>query len=348
MKENRSIEISIIIPVYNAEKFLSNCLDSIINQSYSDFEIIIVDDGSTDRSRDIYLKYSELDSRIKILQQENKGVSIARNIGIKESKGEFLVFIDSDDIIKNDMLMIMFEEITKKNADIAFCGFEVKGSKSRLNDTQNLIETCRGESPKVISNNEAIIRTISTNPNKILYGYIWRNMYRADIIKKNNITFSEKIKISEDFMFILEVLNRCKKVVIIPKNLYVYNVNDTSVTAKYMPTVHSDMMNINNWMLNNICNDYTDTLEGYNCCVANTYLIFVQNICRNGSPYSLKERVLITYKIKKKYKYNYTIDEVWRKRAEFRSKAWIAMVLFKFNLEWLYIILFTLKEKNTN
>lgn len=346
MKNNSNVGVSIIIPVYNAEKFLGNCLDSIINQSYSDFEIIIVDDGSTDKSKEIYLRYSELDNRIIILEQENKGVSVARNNGIKKAKGKFLVFIDSDDIIKSNMLMRMFQVINNNDADIAFCGFDVKGSKSRLNDTETLLECCNGKEFKLISSKEAIKRTISTNPNKMLYGYVWRNMYRTDIVRRNNILFKENVKISEDFMFILEVLNYSKNIVIIPENLYVYNINDTSVTAKYMPSVHSDMLYINNWMFDKFCGKYTDILDGYNNCVANTYLIFVQNICRNGTPYSLKERILTTYDIKRKYGYNLIIHKVWRKKNEFRMKAWLSLIMFRFNFEWLYIILFTLKEKN--
>lgn len=344
-KLKNDVLISIIIPVYNCENHLSSCLDSIIDQSYTNFEILIVDDGSTDKTNYVYNYYKNKDSRIRVIKQKNLGVSCARNKGIDNAKGEYLIFIDSDDMIKECMLEKLYKGLVENECDIAFTGFEVIGSKLRKSDTDVLLKICCEKSIGIISNEDAIERTMSTDPNEVLYGYIWRNLYKADILRENNIRFSEGIKISEDFMFILEVLDKCKNVVIIPEELYIYNINDSSVTSKYIDTLHNDMYFINEWMLNNICNKYIKTIEGYYCCVSNTYLCTIQNICRNGSPYSLKESIKLAYKLKKEYKYKYIINKVWKHKNKFRKKAWIAFVLFKFNLEFIYIILFKWKER---
>lgn len=345
MINEKKIVISIIIPVYNCENYLGKCLESIINQKYSNFEVIIVDDGSTDNSFDVYNYYQEKDTRIKVIKQKNGGVSKARNVGINNSIGEYIFFIDADDTIKEDMLAIMHKSAVENDGDIVFTGFEVRGSNLRKNDTNTLKKCCDGKSSTVITNEEAIIRTISTNPDEILYGYIWRNLYKAEILRENNIRFSEGIKISEDFMFIIEVLDKCKNVVIIPDELYIYNINDSSVTSKYIDTLHNDMYFINQWIFNNICNKYINTIDGYYCCVSNTYLCTIQNICRSGSPYSLKESIKLAYKLKKEYKYKDIINKIWKQKNKFRKKAWVAFVLFKFNLDFIYIILFKWKER---
>ena len=343
-KENKVI-ISVIIPIYNAEKHLKECLESIINQTFKDFEIILIDDGSIDNSSHIYAYYQNKDSRIRVIKQKNQGVSIARNNGINHAKGEFLLFVDADDRIKQDMLLMMYNAIVKNNSEIAFCGFEVVGTNLRKNDTHVLKKCKKNKSTSIITAKEAIERTISTNPNEMLYGYIWRNLYSSKIIKGNNIKFYEGIKISEDFMFIIEVLKKCNNVSIISEELYIYNVNDSSVTTKYIDTLHNDMNFINNWILENICNKFPDVLEGYYCCVANTYLGSIQNICRRGTPYSLVQRIKYAYELKNSFNYIKVIKTIWYKKEYFRKKAWMAMILFRLKLDFIYIILFSLKEK---
>ena len=110
--------ISIVIPVYNVEKYLKQCLDSIINQTYTNLEIILVDDGSTDNSGTICDYYSKIDKRIRVIHKKNEGQSIARNIGIKVSNGKYIGFLDSDDWVEQDMYRFLIENIEKYNADI--------------------------------------------------------------------------------------------------------------------------------------------------------------------------------------------------------------------------------------
>lgn len=113
--------ISIIIPVYNVEQYLDKCLQSVINQTYQDIEIILVDDGSSDNSGILCDKWQEKDSRIKVIHKSNGGVSNARNVAIEQANGEYLMFIDSDDIVSNDLCKVLFEMLKNDNADISIC-----------------------------------------------------------------------------------------------------------------------------------------------------------------------------------------------------------------------------------
>ena len=113
--------ISVIVPVYNVEEYLEQCLDSIQCQTYTDIEVILVNDGSTDRSKEICERYCKKDSRFKLVNQENKGLSGARNRGMSESKGEFISFVDSDDVIKEDMLEQLMKQMTSEDIDIVEC-----------------------------------------------------------------------------------------------------------------------------------------------------------------------------------------------------------------------------------
>ena len=113
--------VSVIIPVYNVEKYLKDCINSILNQTYSNWEMILVDDGSVDNSGDICDKFSKNDSRIHVIHQTNKGVSFARNKGIEKANGEYLIFIDSDDWIENNMFEEMITAINNTKADACYC-----------------------------------------------------------------------------------------------------------------------------------------------------------------------------------------------------------------------------------
>lgn len=116
--------ISIIVPIYNAEEFLGECIESILNQSYINIEIILVNDGSTDSSLNICNKYKEMDNRIKIISKSNSGVSDTRNIGISNALGKYICFTDADDMLKNDFVKVLYTEMVNNEVDIVFCNFE--------------------------------------------------------------------------------------------------------------------------------------------------------------------------------------------------------------------------------
>lgn len=338
-------KISIIIPVYNSEKYISECIDSVLKQTYTNYDLILVIDGATDNSLEICRKYATIDERIIVIEKTNGGVSSARNVGMKKANGDYLMFLDSDDYIKKDMLSKMVTSAEENKPDIIFCGYEVNGSSLIFNDTQVLKKMGNNPSPT------SIIESVISIEKERIYGYIWRNLFKKELLINNKIIFPEDIKMSEDFMFLVKVLSESKTVSIVPENLYVYRINADSATAKYLPSLHSDMVAVNHWMKVQIYPRYRTIIDGYYCCEANTYLRFIQNICRPGNPYSIFDRIKEAFKTKKHYKYRISLKRALKNWKKLSLKNNISYILLLLNLDWLYIILFSakvLKTQNRN
>lgn len=208
---------SIIVPVYNVEKYLDKCLASILRQTFKNFECIIIDDGSPDNSSAIIDKYVKQDQRFKVLHQKNMGVSAARNAGLDIAKGEYVVFVDSDDYIADDYLEKFALKIADTDADIVICGLiEVYKDYERS-------KVFAAESTEVIKQN--ILADIWPS-------YPWNKCYKKYLFE--NIRFPVG-KIFEDLLTIPELCLSAEKIVCIPDKLYYYNrQNVNSITAKKM------------------------------------------------------------------------------------------------------------------
>lgn len=215
MKDNDLI--SIIIPVYNVENFLSKCLDSLIVQTYKNIEIILVDDGSTDSSYSICNEYLSKDKRIKIFHKKNEGVSIARNFGFEKIKGKFVLFIDSDDWIEQNMIEVLYNSIIKYNADIAICDYFL--SYNTHEDKHNeLVES------EIIKDRKKFDYLFDR---KYYRGYLWNKLVKKDIIC--NIKFNPNVKVCEDLLFWVQVFKSNISIVYLPKyKLYHYRQRENS------------------------------------------------------------------------------------------------------------------------
>lgn len=211
--------ISIIIPVYNAQKYIGHCIESILEQSYGQFEIIIVDDGSEDSSLQICSEFSKHDKRIRIIHTENSGVSHARNIGLDNANGEYVCFIDSDDYIEKDYLEQLLKLTELHMADLVVCNFKVTGLNAD-NRNYNMIE-----SDYMIQNIPDIVKDCAEH--KIYTYTVWGKLFRKDAIDNNR--FSD-LKFSEDAQFVRTVLLNCKKVCLTEYRGYIYSLNINSVT----------------------------------------------------------------------------------------------------------------------
>ncbi len=206
--------ISIIIPVYNVSKYLERCLNTVINQSYIDLEIILINDGSTDDSGKICDEYALKDKRIKVIHQKNKGLSGARNTGLKHATGDYVGFVDSDDWIELDMYETMFNILQKENVDIVECALnKALDVESTLNRSGNL---------KIESRIDALKRII-TNQNFS----VWRRLYKKETI--SNISFVEG-KNSEDVYYTLTVFKNIQKIAYYSAPLYNYFIGGVSIT----------------------------------------------------------------------------------------------------------------------
>lgn len=216
-------EISIILPVYNVEEYLDECIQSILNQTFKNYELIIINDGSTDDSGKICDGYAIKDKRIKVIHKENGGISSARNVGIKQSSGNFIVFIDSDDYIEANMLECLYEYITKYNTDMVICDFVYKCENNIINNEVNENKI------KIYNSREAQAELYG---NKYLnFAVAWSKIYRKSLF--NDLYFDEN-RIHEDEFIAHKILNKCNKIIFIPNKLYVYRIRNNSITnSKY-------------------------------------------------------------------------------------------------------------------
>lgn len=241
--------VSIIVPVYNVQDYLERCIKSLINQSYKNLEIILVNDGSKDNSKLICEKYKGKDNRIKVINQENKGVSIARNRGIEESKGIFLTFVDGDDWIESDYIKIMVDKIINTNADMIFCGFN--------KIYKNNIEKINLMSQESTMTNREFLKSILRVQNGC--GNIWAKLIRKDIVK--DIRFESNLIVAEDALFNLKLCKNIRKIIYIPLNLYNYQINSSSVVRKFENDYYNKYLEAMNFISKYLNNNYKNDLE---------------------------------------------------------------------------------------
>ena len=218
------MKISVIVPVFNREKYIKKCIESIINQTYKNIEIIFINDGSTDESLSIIQKYQISDDRINIINQSNSGVSAARNNGIKNSTGDYIMFVDSDDYVDSGMINKCVESL--KNADILISGFTYV-FKDENRDRKY-------ESSFICDSKEFVQRYFMESFEKILLFGPISKLYKKSIIYKYKIKFNEDYSICEDGMFVFDYLLKCKKISGITESFYSYVQHDEeSLVSKY-------------------------------------------------------------------------------------------------------------------
>ena len=209
--------ISIIVPVYNAERFLRRCIESIVNQTYTKLEILLIDDGSNDSSGKLCDEWAEKDHRIKVIHSENGGASCARNIGLSRASGELIGFVDSDDYISADMYEYLYALLKSYDADIAACAF-----------TRNSYELSRKKKENITCCEKKDIMKVFFRIDGQPSNYsIWNKLYRRSVVE--NIRFREGI-ITEDVAFSYEALKKANLVVLSNLEKYVYYKNSKGVT----------------------------------------------------------------------------------------------------------------------
>lgn len=208
------VDISIIVPIYNASKYLKKCLDSLVNQTKKELEFILINDGSTDDSESIIKSYS--DTRIKYFKRSNHGIGKTRNFGISKSTGKYIMFLDSDDYLEENACEVLYKKIDKERLDLVVCDFY-----RVVNDS------------KVIEKNTSFKNTsLKDNPNLLLNVNLapWNKIYRSDLIKNNNIKFIEDLKY-EDAPFVVLSLLKSKKIGKVDKTLINYTIHEKSETT---------------------------------------------------------------------------------------------------------------------
>lgn len=228
--------ISMVIPVYNVEKYLPMCMENVINQTFDDFEIILVDDGSTDKGGILCDNYAKIDSRITVVHQKNMGLAAARNTGISIAKGKWLVFVDSDDIISVDYLQTLYKCVYENDAQMAFCGVIKRSVFDESDFKKSLVE------PYVFNVCEDTLIELMSKDN-FAYWTAWSMMVSADIVKEDLFVPGY---IYEDTAVVFKWINACKRCVYIEDVMYFYRVNKNSITGLNYSVKNLDRI----WALN--------------------------------------------------------------------------------------------------
>jgi glycosyltransferase involved in cell wall biosynthesis len=249
-------KISVIIPVFNAEKYLEKCVQSVIDQMLTDIEIIIVNDGSSDDSLSILKKFAQYDSRVKVISQENKGVSAARNKGLEIASGDWIAFADADDWLECDMLQKMYTAALAENADIVICNVTNicgNGLSERLQLTNEIIN---------FKNNR---QEAFTKLMRFKYDYAsWNKLYSATVVKQFRLSFSEGLRMYEDLLFNLCFWQYCKKGVVLSDCLYNYRTHPDSVMNQVYSNSTTEYYKLTE-AFTSLCatNGWVDTLNNF-------------------------------------------------------------------------------------
>ncbi|WP_432204877.1 glycosyltransferase [Cetobacterium somerae] len=289
--------LSVIIPAYNVEKYIKRCIDSVLNQSLKEIEIIIIDDGSKDKTSDICLEISTKNSNIKYKKVENSGCSAARNLGILMSTNKYIAFLDSDDWVDQDMYEEMIKVAEKNDSDIVICGFKKLNEEKKLLSTVKILEK-KNKDDYIDCKTE----WFSSPCNKI---------YKRDLILKNNIKFLTNVYTGEDMFFNFKSLFFSKKISSINEAYYNYFMNESSVSNNYknrtdIYIVIDELVKF--YKENNV---YQENINKVRECFKYHGIIYPFDVLQKMSENKVKDWKRFYLKIKEeigKFKYLETID----------------------------------------
>lgn len=317
--------ISIIVPVYNVEKYLKKCVDSIVNQTYKNLEIILVDDGATDNSGKICDELVELDNRIKVYHKKNGGLSDARNYGVERATGDYIGFVDSDDYIDAEMYEKLYEAIKKENVDVAECNLKiVYPEKTDLFTDQKYYQICNKQ--------EYLEEYLKIEK---IFGSACVRLTKADIARKLKFPVG---KLYEDTYYAYDLIGIVDKYVIVDNPYYNYLMRENSITnAKFNPRIF-DLIEIVEKFHTNIYKNYPSLKEAADCRKMYAYFSVLNSILleedfKNNSFY----KQIIDY-----FKEEYT--KLLRNKYITRNRK-LSILLIKFSINLYRKVL--LRYKNT-
>lgn len=270
--------VSVIIPVYNAEKYLKRCLDSVLNQTYTDIEVIVVNDGSTDNSLKILQEYKNNDSRIKLIDQQNQGVSSARNTGLNNATGDYILYVDSDDWIEFDAIERLLATMTD-DTDIVFCS-------SDNAETIDLVKHVKEIKYEYWDNDRQIFEFLK---HKQMTGMLWNKLIRRNLTF--GVSFNKKTCYGEDAEFLWQVLKKSKKMIVTNEILYHHVLEETSIS--HLSFSDKKFSAVPMW--ESICDDVEKNYFNY--------LNFARVSLMSAAVFSLYEAKLCNYKNKTQIKY---------------------------------------------
>lgn len=320
MKKNALLideKISVIVPIYNSQNTLSDCIHSILGQTYNNFELLLVDDGSSDDSLKICKEFEGLDQRIKIFSQQNMGPSAARNIGIINSKGKYLLFVDSDDYIENNMFHELIYNAEENNADFVMCGLIV----DVYNTSGELVSSTKCElKPRLIEQNDEVPENIIDLVENEKISGPYCKLIRRDIVINNNILMPAHINLQEDLYFNLKVLEHVNKMMVLEGCYYHYKKGQTdSITSRYYHSKY-DMTNEVHDLLVKFyslrCDDIDLQKRINYIYIKNTYAAFI-NLFHPDCNMSKDRKIKYMKNIINSLKYSYMISSAYKRGLKY-------------------------------
>lgn len=271
--------VSVIIPAYNIEDYIGRCLDSIISQTYKNLEIIVVDDGSRDHTGEILDNYAKKDRRIKVIHKENGGVSSARNKGIEAAEGDYIGFIDGDDLIESEMYKTLVDLLEEENADIAHCGYQMV--------FPDRIDYYHNTGKKKIQTTEEGLKDLLSG--EMIEPGLVNKLYKKELIK--NCRLDETVKINEDLLMNYQLFKLSQKSVYYDITPYSYMIRSRSATgANSLITKREDALRVLNQIKDDCINNNLLSI------IYKRYIYLLMAICRDD----LKDRSYIEYQKKQR------------------------------------------------
>ena len=295
--------VTVMIPLYNKERYISDCLESVLTQTWKHIEIVVVDDESTDGSIDIVEKYTKLDERIILIKNSHGGPSKARNKGIEAAKGEYIIFLDADDLFEPEYIEKMVKGIA--GADICLSGYKIWDQK---NDMWNCCDCIPG------SFNTKDFYAHQASYSKVL-GYVAWKIYRTDLIRNNNIFFPLNIKVGEDTVFFFQALQYSAKITFIDDKGYIYRKHDQNALTV---TTAEDIMT-NEIFIRELQRLYDNNTEsGIRCLIRHWQYINMFEIgiilSKQTERYSIKKKNFYDIANRNKINKEYLEDKPFSKR----------------------------------
>ena len=312
--------ISIVVPIYNVENYLEECIDSLISQTYSNLEILLIDDGSTDNSGKIADDYMKKDERIKVFHKKNGGLSDARNYGIIRAKGKYICFIDSDDYVNKHFVSKLYQLITKENSIVSVIGYQKFTNESEITDYAQ-----EEKNITVFTKEDGLNQLFKTDG---FGNYAWNKLYLKELFDDVKYPINKKM---EDLGTTYKILMKCDKIPYQPSQYYYYYQREGSILHTFDKKLYLDKLeqalerhsDIKIAFPNNIDND-----------------IYIVNVILECMPYIYEKRELLN---KSKNILKKTLNKQIQSRLSFNKK--IKLLIYKININ-LYVKIFGGKNKN--
>lgn len=287
--------ISIIVPVYNVQNYISNCIESILGQTHTELELILVDDGSTDHSGEILVEYAKKDSRIITIHQRNMGVAAARNNGVRKAKGDFVGFVDGDDSIESDMYEILYNMLMSYEADIAMCGMKMVDSNGHIynkliNDDKYMARDALLE----LSNTIDILKYCLCEREM----FVWNKLYKKNLLK--DIRFPEG-KVFEDHFIMYKILEQAKKIIITEEKKYMYLYRTDSISHSKFNRNYFDLINAQIEQYEYISSTYHELESDSRRLMFTDLLAIMENVILDNCLHIYRKEILSIIDEVKKY-----------------------------------------------